>query len=92
MSPTPPVSLTDWVAGDLSDLRSIWESLRPDLDAADTQRTFRGQPLTPQQAGDVFERWVMEAFRLSGARGAGQQHHRSESSHGRGDSQRAAGS
>jgi hypothetical protein len=69
MSPTPPVSLTDWVAGDLGDLRSIWESLRPDLDAADTERTFRGRPLTPQQAGDVFERWVMEAFRLSGARG-----------------------
>ena len=33
------------------------------------QRQFRNVVLTPTQAGDVFERWVMEAFRLSGMQG-----------------------
>jgi Restriction endonuclease len=40
-----------------------------DSDQPDTLRSFRGQQLTPEQAGDVFERWILEAFRLSGMTG-----------------------
>jgi hypothetical protein len=68
--PTPtPFPPADWRAKDFKELRSIWEALRPDLDAADTERKFRGEVLTAKQAGDVFERWVLEAFRLSGTTG-----------------------
>jgi hypothetical protein len=62
-------SPTDWQARNVTELRSIWEELRPDSAAPGTERRFRGRVLTAEEAGDVFERWVLEAFRLSGASG-----------------------
>ena len=59
----------DWRAKNLKDLRKIWDDLRPDSDDTEVQRQFRNVILTPTQAGDVFERWVLEAFRLSGMQG-----------------------
>src|SRR5437588_700640 len=41
----------------------------PELGQEEVVRRFRGRVLTPQQGGIVFERWVLEAFRLSGVRG-----------------------
>lgn len=58
----------DWQAKSVAELRQIWADLRPDTNEA-VDRAFRDQVLTPDQAGDVFERWVLEAFRLSGATG-----------------------
>ncbi len=64
-SPVPP----DWVAQSPEELRQVWSDLQPaDRDPA-AQRRFRGQRLTLEQAGNVFERWVLEAFRLSGHTG-----------------------
>ncbi len=59
----------DWRAKNLKELRKIWDDLHPESDDAEMQRRFRDVVLTPTQAGDVFERWVMEAFRLSGMQG-----------------------
>src|SRR5438105_11970713 len=67
--PQTPESFLDWRATSLKQLRAVWSALRPDSDEANLERTFAGQRLTPEQAGLVFERWVMEAFRLSGATG-----------------------
>jgi hypothetical protein len=47
-------------------LLTIWKDLRPDLKEEAVERKFAGQSLTAEQAGDVFERWLLEAFRLSG--------------------------
>lgn len=59
----------DWRAKNLKELRRIWEDLHPESDDVEVQRRFRNIVLTPIQAGDVFERWVMEALRLSGMQG-----------------------
>jgi hypothetical protein len=64
-----PASATvpmDWRAKNFKELRKIWDDLRPESDSTEVQRRFRNLVLTPTQAGDVFERWVLEAFRLSG--------------------------
>jgi hypothetical protein len=66
---TDPASLTDWQATGVKELRNIWKDLQTDLIDESTERRFRGRNLTPEQAGDVFERWVLEAFRLSGLTG-----------------------
>jgi hypothetical protein len=58
-----------WQASDKKDLVSIWTGLRPNLDDQTAERTFREKSLTPAQAGLVFQRWLLEAFRLSGAAG-----------------------
>jgi hypothetical protein len=58
-----------WRAENLQQLRRIWHDLRPEEDDPGAVRKLRGQELTPEQAGAVFERWVMEAFRLSGHTG-----------------------
>src|SRR5438552_2335860 len=70
--PTPteaPFPPTDWRADNLTSLREIWKDLQLASEEETARRTFRGQPLTPGQAGDIFERWVLEAFRLSGMTG-----------------------
>jgi hypothetical protein len=64
-----PVSTKDWQAANIRELREIWANLHPESDDETAERTFRGQVLTAEQAGDVFERWVLEAFRLSGGVG-----------------------
>ena len=66
---TTGLSLTGWQAKNVAELRQIWADLRWETLESGIERTFRGQVLTPEQAGDVFERWVLEAFRLSGATG-----------------------
>jgi hypothetical protein len=50
-----------FAAADWTELQSIWSDLLID------PPQFRGEQLTAQEAGWVFERWVYEAFRLSGA-------------------------
>ena len=70
--PTPitnPLSPAEWKAADAKELRKVWKALRMDLIDENTERSFRGRTLAPEQAGDVFERWVLEAFRLSGMTG-----------------------
>lgn len=60
---------TDWHANDWAELRSIWDALLPEFAVPPNQvpRVFRGKNITSQDAGSVFERLVLEAFRLSGA-------------------------
>jgi hypothetical protein len=69
MARATPFSTTDWQAGDVPELRRIWKDLRPESAEEGTERRFHDRVLTAEQAGDVFERWVLEAFRLSGATG-----------------------
>ena len=71
MAKTPsalPASPRDWSAKDVDELRAVWADLRPESDDAETERRFFGRTLTAEES-DVFERWLMEAFRLSGATG-----------------------
>jgi hypothetical protein len=56
----------DWRAENVQQLRRIWHDLRPEEADPGVERKFRDQILTPEQTGIVFERWVLEAFRLSG--------------------------
>jgi len=63
------VSPTDWRANNVPALREIWNDLQLTSEDENVERTFRGQRLTPEQAGSVFERWILEAFRLSGMTG-----------------------
>jgi hypothetical protein len=63
--------LRDWKARGWQELTSIWKDLVPEVSPEGSQivRKFRKQVITASQAGTVFERWVVEAFRLSGAEG-----------------------
>ena len=73
MTPAPvEASLRTWKAQSWDELRSIWNALSPPPDPASGKvvRAFRSRDLTPSEAGFVFERWLMEALRLSGAHGA----------------------
>src|SRR5207248_1375082 len=68
MNPAPAgVDLRTWKAASWDELRSIWNALSPPPDPASGKvvRTFRSRDLTPSEAGFVFERWLMEALRLS---------------------------
>lgn len=53
----------DWQAESWDDLREIWQGLVNEAEATQPVSTFRGEEITRQQAGHVFERWVVEAFR-----------------------------
>lgn len=64
MSAPPSDTLRTWQARNWKDLRTIWDNL-----IERTPPAFRERSLTATEAGTVFERWVMEAFRLSGATG-----------------------
>jgi hypothetical protein len=68
--PTEPEvspSLRTWQVKSWRELRAAWSELVPAPDESGAvERWFRGQILTPQDAGAVFERWILEAFRLSG--------------------------
>jgi hypothetical protein len=61
-----PLALGEWKATGVTELRKVWEDLRPDSADESVERKFAGESLTLDQAGAVFERWVLEAFRLSG--------------------------
>ena len=69
--PTDWPGLGTWRARDWREVRSIWSALRPELgdpaSVGEVVRTFRGRILTGIDVGPVFERWVLEAFRRSGA-------------------------
>src|SRR5579871_3568098 len=67
--PQPPPAPRDWAAKDVEELRAVWAALRPESDDPQTKRHFFGRELTREESGDVFERWLTEAFRLSGATG-----------------------
>jgi hypothetical protein len=64
-----PFDPSGWRAETLARLRAVWAGLKPESAEKDTERRFDDRLLTPEGAGDVFERWVLEAFRLSGATG-----------------------
>jgi hypothetical protein len=64
--PDDPDVYRSWQADDWDVLRTIWTDLYPSEEEAPR---FGPDVLTPQQAGWVFERWILEAFRLSGAAG-----------------------
>lgn len=55
-----------WRAADTEDLRRIWRDLVAESDGEGTPR-FRDREISPQQAGAVFEQWIVEYFRMSGA-------------------------
>jgi hypothetical protein len=56
-------SYRDWIANDWNEIQAVWRELPAD----DEQRPrFRDRDLYSQAARWVFERWVIEAFRLSG--------------------------
>lgn len=58
-----------WEGRDWDELVAIWEQLVPESrDSALTpkpDRRFQGSRVNPQQAGNVFQRWIMSAFRLA---------------------------
>jgi hypothetical protein len=65
----PPASdlnsvLRGWEARDWAELSAVWSALMPAVEGQ--KPLFQGEELTAQQAGYLFERWVIEAFRLSG--------------------------
>jgi hypothetical protein len=70
LSPATVLELTSWQAKTWGDLKKIWRDLAPEFALAETavsgSREFRGRILSAQEAGFVFQQWVMEAFRLSG--------------------------
>lgn len=59
----------NWKASDWNDLQSIWRSLLPQLaeNGLKGEPSFRNETISAQDAGIVFERLVLEAFRLSKA-------------------------
>src|SRR5207302_249477 len=56
-----------WEPRDWEELVAAWEELVPEsarpISSNVTQRRFQDSPLTAQQAGKVFERWIIGAFR-----------------------------
>lgn len=63
-NPQPP-DYRSWEASDWDELSAIWRELFPEPTAEQPapEPKFRDQGLSSQQAGDVFERWVLQAFR-----------------------------
>ena len=59
------LSLQGEGAAHWDDLRAIWAEMVPGPEAGPPK--FRSRDLNPQQAGLVFEWWILEGFRLSGA-------------------------
>lgn len=59
----------NWTAANWNDLQSIWGALLPEFseEPATRNRTFHNCEISPQDAGIVFERLFLEAFRLSSA-------------------------
>src|SRR4051812_11866016 len=66
VAPGGSAAFLTWEADDWDQLGSYWSELFPEKGG---RPKFRSQELVSQQAGWVFERWILEAFRLSGAVG-----------------------
>jgi hypothetical protein len=58
-----PPAFQNWNAKDWIEIQSIWDGLLGD------PPVFQANEVTPQNAGYVFERFIMEACRLSGLSG-----------------------
>lgn len=67
-------SLSAWSAESWDELESVYRELMPEDRALQrtaenastaSNRRFRGADITSWQAGVVFEKWILEAFRLS---------------------------
>jgi hypothetical protein len=61
--------LSDWKVADRGELLKAWQALVPEGDARahGVRPKFLGRELNDSEAGFVFERWIIEAFRLDGA-------------------------
>jgi hypothetical protein len=57
-------SLLSWEAKDWDELSAVWSGLAPGV--SEQKPMFQAGEPTAQQAGYLFQRRVMEAFRLSG--------------------------
>jgi hypothetical protein len=57
--------LTSWKAGDWDGLIQVWRDLVGE--GTDHQPLFGEEEINPREAGYVFQTWIIEAFRLSGA-------------------------
>lgn len=57
--------LTSWKAADWDQLIQIWRDLVGE--GPDHQSIFLGEEISATGAGFVFQTWIIEAFRLSGA-------------------------
>jgi hypothetical protein len=65
-----PERLRTWKPAGWDDLVTAWnellpEATKPDLEGTPSRR-FRSYPVNNQEAGRVFERWIIDAFKLSG--------------------------
>jgi hypothetical protein len=60
-------SFTDWDAESWDDLRNVWRELIGEFSGDSVEPRCRGTKITPQQAGYVFQTWIVKAFRLSRA-------------------------
>lgn len=67
MQPSDVSTYTSWQAKKWPELRNIWQDL--DVRSDPPSPRFRSEPITPQQAGWVFQRLVLEALRLGGFSG-----------------------
>jgi len=69
MTSEPGASATyrDWNAHDRENLRATWLALVGSSEGGPP--TFRDEVIDPRKSGWVFERWVLEAFRLDGVQG-----------------------
>jgi hypothetical protein len=63
---------TNWQPATWEDVRSTWFDLVPesrDVLHARIRRRFRGRAVTPQQAGWVFEEWLLKTLQFVGYSG-----------------------
>jgi hypothetical protein len=67
MTPEDQATMTSWEPRDRAELCSVWSELAPGQD--EQKPRFRAKELVKNQAGYLFQRWVMQAFRLSQAEG-----------------------
>ena len=58
--------LNTWQANDWDDLSRIWRDLVGTDAVVDYKPIFAGEEITLQQAGYVFQTWILEGFRISG--------------------------
>jgi len=68
-SELPAAELTGWSAADWGKIEQIWRDLvgPPNADPADHLPKFAGVEIAGDEAGYVFQKWILEAFRVSGA-------------------------
>lgn len=59
----------NWQARDWQHMHEVWRELvgPVNTDAEEYSPTFKGSNITLQQAGYVFENWIIQGFRLNGS-------------------------